>query len=59
MADRALLGSVNGPLPVKRLAGSLPGICVGTHLMFKTPGRVIRSLLSVRLAYAGLKLIAV
>ena len=40
------------------LAGSLPGIWVGSHLMHKTPERVIRSLLSVLLAYAGLKLIA-
>ena len=42
----------------KLLAGSLPGIWVGSHLMFKTPERVIRSLLSLLLAYAGLKLIA-
>jgi uncharacterized membrane protein YfcA len=40
------------------LAGSLPGIWVGSHLMSKTPERVIRSLLSVLLAYAGFKLIA-
>jgi hypothetical protein len=31
---------------------------VGSHLMSKTPERVIRSLLSVLLAYAGSKLIA-
>jgi hypothetical protein len=31
---------------------------VGSHLMFKTPERVIRGLLSLLLAYAGLKLIA-
>jgi uncharacterized protein len=36
----------------------LPGIWLGSHLMLKTPDRVIRSLLSILLAYAGLKLIS-
>ncbi|MDZ7892175.1 MAG: sulfite exporter TauE/SafE family protein [Rhodoferax sp.] len=54
----ASLGSVDWPMLAKLLAGSLPGIWLGSHLMFKTPERVIRSLLSLLLAYAGLKLIA-
>ncbi|TAH10475.1 MAG: sulfite exporter TauE/SafE family protein [Curvibacter sp.] len=54
----ASLGSVDWALLAKLLAGSIPGIWVGSHLMFKTPERVIRSLLSLLLAYAGLKLIA-
>jgi uncharacterized membrane protein YfcA len=54
----ASLGSVDWPMLVSLLAGSLPGIWVGSHLMSKTPERVIRSLLSVLLAYAGFKLIA-
>ena len=54
----ASLGSVDWPLLAKLLAGSLPGIWIGSHLMTRTPERVIRSLLSVLLAYAGLKLIA-
>ena len=54
----ASLGSVDWPLLAKLLAGSLPGIWVGSHLMSRIPERVIRSLLSVLLAYAGLKLIA-
>jgi uncharacterized membrane protein YfcA len=54
----ASLGSVDWPMLAKLLAGSIPGIWVGSHLMFKTPERVIRSLLSVLLAYAGMKLIA-
>lgn len=54
----ASLGSVDWPMLACLLAGSLPGIWVGSHLMSKTPERVIRSLLSVLLAYAGLKLIA-
>ena len=54
----ASLGSVDWPLLAKLLAGSLPGIWIGSHLMARTPERVIRSLLSVLLAYAGFKLIA-
>ena len=55
----AALGSVDWLLLAKLLAGSLPGIYLGTYLMHKTPDRVIRSLLSVLLAYAGVKLIAI
>ena len=51
-------GSVDWSMLVSLLAGSLPGIWLGSHLMHKTPERVIRSLLSVLLAYAGVKLIA-
>ncbi|MEO6320902.1 MAG: TSUP family transporter, partial [Polaromonas sp.] len=47
------------PLLLKLLAGSLPGIWLGSHLMRKTPDRVIRSLLSMLLAYAGVKLISI
>jgi uncharacterized membrane protein YfcA len=54
----ASLGSVDWPLLAKLLAGSIPGIWVGSHLMTRTPDRIIRSLLSVLLAYAGVKLIA-
>ena len=54
----ASLGSVDWSLLAKLLAGSLPGIWIGSHFMSRTPERVIRSLLSVLLAYAGLKLIA-
>ena len=55
----ASIGSVDWPLLIKLLAGSLPGIWLGTYLMHKTPDRVIRSLLSVLLAYAGVKLISI
>lgn len=54
----ASLGSVDWPLLAKLLAGSIPGIWVGSHLMARIPERLIRSLLSVLLAYAGTKLIA-
>ena len=54
----ASLGSVDWSLLAKLLAGSLPGIWIGSHLMARTPERAVRSLLSVLLAYAGVKLIA-
>lgn len=54
----ASLGSVDWPMLAKLLAGSLPGIWIGSHFMARTPERVVRSLLSVLLAYAGFKLIA-
>lgn len=52
----ASLGSVDWPLLAKLLAGSLPGIWLGTRLMRRTPERLVRSALSVLLAYAGIKL---
>ena len=55
----ASIGSVDWPLLAKLLAGSLPGIWLGTRLVQKTPDRVIRSLLSLLLAYAGAKLISI
>jgi uncharacterized protein len=55
----ASLGSVDWPLLGKLLLGSLPGIWLGTRLVQKTPDRVIRSLLSMLLAYAGVKLISI
>jgi uncharacterized membrane protein YfcA len=55
----ASLGSVDWRLLGLLLAGSLPGIWLGTHLMHRINERVIRSALSVLLAWAGLKLIAI
>ena len=55
----ASLGSVDWNLLAQLLAGSLPGIWVGTHLMSRINERVIRSALSLLLAWAGLKLIAI
>ena len=54
----ASLGSVDWPLLAKLLAGSLPGIWLGTRLTQYTPDRLVRSLLSALLAWAGLKLVA-
>ncbi len=54
----ASIGSVEWALLAKLLLGSLPGIWIGAQLMRKTPERLIRALLSLLLAYAGTKLIA-
>ena len=53
----ASLGSVDWPMLAKLLAGSLPGIWLGSRLMSKISERLIRSILSVLLAYAGSKLV--
>jgi uncharacterized protein len=55
----AAIGTVDWTLLAWLLAGSLPGIWLGSQLMLKIPERVIRSLLSVLLAYAGVKLISI
>jgi uncharacterized membrane protein YfcA len=58
-AGHASLGSVDWSMLGLLLAGSLPGIWLGSHFMSRVPERVIRSLLSLLLAYAGTKLIAI
>jgi uncharacterized protein len=55
----ASLGTVNWPLLGLLLAGSLPGIWLGTHLVHRVNERYIRSILSLLLAWAGFKLIAI
>ena len=54
----ASLGSVDWPLLGTLLAGSLPGIWLGTRLIRHTPERLVRSALSLLIGYAGIKLIA-
>ena len=55
----ASLGSVDWPLLAQLLAGSLPGIWLGSRLMSRTPERLIRSALSLLLAWAGAKLVMI
>lgn len=55
----ASLGSVDWPLLLKLLAGSLPGIWLGGRLSHHLPERAVRTLLSLLLAYAGIKLVTV
>jgi uncharacterized protein len=52
------LGTVDWSLLAKLLIGSLPGIWLGSHMVLKTPDRTIRGVLSILLAYAGVKLLA-
>jgi len=55
----ASLGSVDWLLLVQLLAGSLPGIWLGSRLVSRAPERLIRSALSVLLAWAGAKLVLI
>ena len=54
----ASIGTVDWSLLGMLLLGSIPGIWLGTYFVTRTPERVIRSLLSVLLAYASVKLLA-
>lgn len=56
-AGHAWLGSVNWPLLGWLLTGSLPGIWLGAHWVARVPERLVRTVLSLLLAYAGTKLI--
>jgi uncharacterized protein len=51
------LGSVDWPLLVSLLAGSLPGIAIGSHFASRVPERVLRPLLAGTLALVGGKLV--
>ena len=53
----ASMGSGDWSLLSLLLAGSLPGIWIGSRLVHKAPERFIRSVLSVLLAWAGSKLV--
>lgn len=55
----ASLGSVDWRMLGLLLTGSLPGIWLGSHFMSRVPERVVRSLLSLLIGYAGLKLISI
>lgn len=54
----ASIGSVDWTLLGTLLIGSLPGIWLGSRLVRRAPDRLIRSLLSLLLAYAGARLIS-
>ena len=54
----ASIGSVDWSLLGTLLAGSLPGIWIGSRLVRVAPDRLIRSLLSLLLAYAGARLVS-
>jgi uncharacterized membrane protein YfcA len=52
----ASMGSVDVPLLLQLLAGSLPGIWLGSLWVQRVPERWVRGFLSLLLAYAGTKL---
>jgi uncharacterized membrane protein YfcA len=56
-AGHAFLGNVNGWLLASLLAGSLPGIFLGSHLAARVPERVLRHSLVGVLLLAGTKLV--
>lgn len=55
----ASLGSVDWALLAQLLVGSLPGIWLGSRLVSRTPERLVRSALSLLLAFAGVKLVLI
>jgi uncharacterized protein len=54
----ASIGSVDWPLLVQLLAGSLPGIWLGSRLSSRWSDKALRTLLSLLIAYAGVRLIS-
>lgn len=56
-AGHLLLGSVDLPLLVSLLVGSIPGIVVGSLLATRAPDRVLAPILAVTLAIVGVKLL--
>jgi uncharacterized protein len=54
----ASIGQVDWPLLIQLLAGSLPGIWLGTRLNSRWSDKALRTLLSLLIAYAGVRLIA-
>lgn len=53
----ATVGNVDWPLLLNLLAGSLPGIYVGSHLAGRIPDGILRPCLAVMLAMIGYKLV--
>lgn len=52
-----LLGSVNWPMLISLLIGSLPGIVIGSHLSARAPERLLRNLLAATLVGVGVRLV--
>lgn len=53
----AFLGNVDVALAAQLLAGSIPGVIVGSRLTVKTPRRVLQAALAVLLILSGLRLL--
>ena len=52
-----LLGSVDWPLLLSLLLGSIPGIAIGSHFASRVPDRVLRPLMAGTLALVGGRLV--
>jgi uncharacterized membrane protein YfcA len=50
------IGSVDWPMLVSLLLGSIPGIMIASHFATRVPDRALRMLLAVALALVGAKL---
>lgn len=50
------LGSVNWPVLLSLIIGSLPGIAIGSQLASRAPDKVLRPLIATTLAIVGLRL---
>ncbi len=53
-----LLGSVNWPMLLSLLIGSVPGIALGSHLSARAPEKLLRNLLAAVLVLVGVRLVA-
>jgi len=51
------LGSVNWPMLLGLLSGSIPGIILGSYLAVRVPGRILRSILAAILVIVGGRLV--
>jgi hypothetical protein len=52
-----LLGSVNWPVLLSLLIGSLPGVSVGSHFAARIPDRILRPMLAGALFLVGVKML--
>ncbi len=56
-AGHWLMGSIDAPLLISLLVGSLPGIAVGSHFASRSPDMVLRPLLASTLVLVGARLV--
>ncbi len=56
-AGHWLLGSINWPMLLSLLCGSLPGIAIGSLLSSRAPERLLRLLLAATLTLVGVRLV--
>jgi uncharacterized membrane protein YfcA len=52
-----MIGEIDWMMLISLLAGSIPGIIIGSHIAPRMPDRVIRPILAVTLSLVALKLV--